>query len=123
MDNAMALGSKKEPQMIWLTDAKGNYYLVRKDAVEANLVSAELKAELDSVLEAETQGYGSAQYLLDGISKLWGAKLGDKIYDVNFDLDNDGVIGSGDWDIAKKAYYEQNPPPDPRVPPYVNPGK
>jgi hypothetical protein len=54
-------------------------------------------------------------YLLSGISRLWGLKVGDKRYDPNFDLDGDGQIDMGDWKIAMKGWYEQHPKPPPNL--------
>jgi len=106
--------------VLLLTDSEGNSYLVRREAVEAAKVPEHLRDEVREYVEADTHGYGDATYLMNGITKHWGFKLGDPSYNQNFDLDNDGYIGASDWDIAKKAWYEQNKKTEdpPKVPPY-----
>ena len=99
-----------DSDLLWLTDNEGNAYLVRRDIIEHRRVPKEIVDEIRSYIEADTHGYGSADYLLKGISNLWGLKSGDKGYDRNFDLDGDGYIGQGDWDIAWKGYEQEHQP-------------
>ena len=96
-----------EGDMLWLTDKDGNSYLVRRDVIEGNRVPNELQSEIKEFIESDTHGYGDAKWLLEGILTHFGAKLGQKEYDQNFDLNNDSVINSQDYAIAKKAWYEQ----------------
>ncbi|MFL5732435.1 MAG: hypothetical protein ACJ78Q_04470 [Chloroflexia bacterium] len=98
-----------DSDLVWLTDSSGNAYLMRSDVVARHHVPSEIATQVKDFVESDTQGYGNASYLLSGISKLWGLKNGDKGYDGNFDLDGSGDIGTGDWEIAMKGWYEQNP--------------
>ena len=98
-----------DSDLLWLTDNEGNNYLVRRDIIEHRRVPKEIVDEIKNYVEADTHGYGNAEYLLGGISKLWGLTSTEKGYDRNFDLDGDGQIGKGDWEIAMKGYYEEHP--------------
>ena len=98
-----------DSDLLWLTDNDGNNYLVRRDIIEHRRVPKEIVNEIRNYVESDTQGYGSGAYLMKGISNLWGLKSGDKGFDGNFDLDGDGMIGQGDWDIAMKGYNEEHP--------------
>src|SRR6185436_3123843 len=89
-----------DSDLLWLTDNEGNSYLVRRDIIEHRRVPKEIVDQIKNYVEADTHGYGSGKYLMDGITKLWGLKSADKGYDMNFDLDQDGIICQGDWDIA-----------------------
>jgi hypothetical protein len=98
-----------DSDLLWLTDNDGNNYLMRRDIIEHRRVPKEIADEIRSYVEADTHGYGNSEYLLKGISNLWGLSSKDKGYDMNFDLDQDGQIGKGDWEIAMKGYYEEHP--------------
>ena len=99
--------------VLWLTDKEGNSYLVRRETIEAHRVPDHVRGDVQEFIESDTRGYGNAEWWMEGITKLWGLKWGDDGFDQNFDLDGSGDIGAGDWEIAKKAWYEQNPPKNP----------
>jgi hypothetical protein len=109
-----------ESDVLFLTDQNGDAYVVSRQVIEHARVPDELKSEVREYATADTKGYGNADYILGGILKYWGWSNEMKGWEDAdmFDLDRDGKVGSADYAIAKKAWYEQNKqPPVPQVPP------
>ncbi len=117
--NNLILANQKETKMddnttthagnetLWLTATDGNTYLVRRELIEEFRVPDEHKEDVQSFMESDVEGYGEANFLLQGVLQHMGTKEGMKSYDSTFDLDGDHDIDWADYEVAKKAWYEQ----------------
>lgn len=94
-------------EKLWLTDSDGNTYLVGRDIVDEYRVPDEHKEDVRSFMESDVEGYGEANFLLQGVLKHMGTKEGMADYNSTFDLDGDRDIDWADYEVAKKAWYEQ----------------